>query len=219
MNTSVHLFENGLAYERQPNDGAHAAGGDWRQAPPILTGDGVLLRELQKADAPALLAMLGTADVRRFITPPPSTLEGFDRFIQWSRSERAAGRYICFAVVPRGLDSAAGIVQVRQLTPDFSTAEWGFALGSPFWGTGLFVPAARLAIEFAFETIGVLRLEARAAVANGRGSGALRKLGALREGVLRSSLFSDGQYIDQALWSIVREDWRHAKVVWGSIVH
>jgi ribosomal-protein-serine acetyltransferase len=80
--------------------------------------------------------------------------------------------------------------------------------------------AARATVEFAFQTIGVHRLEARAAVANGRGNGALAKVGAVKEGVLRRSFLRNGEYLDQALWSIVREDWRlQSKAVWGSIVH
>jgi RimJ/RimL family protein N-acetyltransferase len=67
--------------------------------------------------------------------------------------------------------------------------------------------------------LGVHRLEARAAVENGRGNGALAKVGAVKEGVLRRSFLRGGRYIDQALWSIVREDWRQAKAVWGSIIH
>ena len=53
------------------------------------------------------------------------------------------------------------------------------------------------------------RLEARAAVANGRSQAALHKLGAVKEGVLRRSLTtSDGQRLDQVLWSVLDDDWR-----------
>jgi RimJ/RimL family protein N-acetyltransferase len=193
---------------------------DWRQALPVLTSGRVTLRQLRLADAPALLEMLATEEVARFISPPPTTVEGFERFIAWTNHERTAGRYACFAVVPDGLDTAVGIFQIRQLDPTFDTAEWGFAIGAPFWGTGVFMDAARATVEFAFQTIGVHRLEARAAVANGRGNGALAKVGAVKEGVLRRSFLRNGEYLDQALWSIVREDWRlQSKAVWGSIVH
>jgi RimJ/RimL family protein N-acetyltransferase len=53
----------------------------------------------------------------------------------------------------------------------------------------------------------VHRLEARAAVQNGRGNGALRKLGAVHEGILRRSFLCNGEYLDQALWSILADDW------------
>jgi RimJ/RimL family protein N-acetyltransferase len=192
---------------------------DWKQALPTLTGSMVTLRELRLSDAPALLAMLSTEEVARFISPPPTTVEGFERFIAWTHRERAAGNYACFAVVPHGMDTAIGIFQVRQLEPGFGTAEWGFAMGSAFWGTGMFMDGARMVIEFAFDTIRTHRLEARAAILNGRGNGALRKVGAVQEGILRKSFLRNGEYLDQALWTILDEDWRAQRTVYGARVH
>jgi RimJ/RimL family protein N-acetyltransferase len=192
---------------------------DWKQALPVLTGSMVTLRELRLSDAPSLLAMLSTEEVARFISPPPTTVEGFERFIAWTHRERASGNYACFAVVPHGMDSAIGIFQVRQLEPGFATAEWGFAIGSGFWGTGVFMDGARLVVDFAFDVIRTHRLEARAAILNGRGNGALRKIGAMQEGILRKSFLRNGEYLDQALWTILDEDWRAQRVVWGARIH
>ena len=192
---------------------------DWKQALPVLTGSMVTLRELKLSDATSLLSMLSTEEVARFISPPPTTVEGFERFIAWTHRERAAGNYACFAVVPHGMDTAVGIFQVRQLEPGFGTAEWGFAMGSGFWGTGMFMDGARMVIDFAFDTIQTHRLEARAAVLNGRGNGALRKIGAMQEGILRKSFLRNGEYIDQALWTILDEDWKAQRVIWGVSVH
>ena len=196
-----------------------SATSDWKQALPVLTGSMATLRELRLSDAPSLLAMLSTEEVARFISPPPTTIDGFERFIAWTHRERAAGNYICFAVVPRGMDTAIGIFQVRQLEKGFKTAEWGFAIGSAFWGTGVFMDGARLVIDFAFNVIGMHRLEARAAILNGRGNGALRKLGAMQEGILRKSFLRNGERLDQALWAILNEDWTAQRVIWGPRIH
>jgi ribosomal-protein-alanine N-acetyltransferase len=196
-----------------------AAEENWRQRLPLLSAPGVTLRELRVSDAASLLELLAASEVAQFISPPPTTVEGFERFIAWAQEEQRAGRYICLAVVPEGMTTAVGIFQVRQLDPDFGTAEWGFALGRAFWGSGLFPAAARLTVDFSFEVVGVHRLEARAAVSNGRGNGALAKIGAVKEGLLRRSFLRHGQYHDQVLWSIVRDDWRRSKAVWGEAVH
>src|SRR4026208_1985957 len=109
----------------------------------------VTLRELRISDATSLLAMLSTEEVARFISPPPTTVEGFERFIAWTHRERAAGNYACFAIVPHGMDTAVGIFQVRQLEPGFGTAEWGFAVGWGVWGTGGVMGGARMGLGFA----------------------------------------------------------------------
>jgi RimJ/RimL family protein N-acetyltransferase len=186
---------------------------DWRRSLPVLEGLAITLRELRMSDAPTLLSMLATDEVARFISPPPTTVEGFERFIAWTHREREAGRYICFGVVPAGMDAAVGLFQVRQSEPDFASAEWGFALGSPFWGNGFFVEGANLLLDFAFDVVGVHRLEARAAVQNGRGNGALRKVGALQEGILRRSFLRNGEYLDQVLWAIVDTDRQRQRAV------
>jgi RimJ/RimL family protein N-acetyltransferase len=186
----------------------------WRQGLPTLAGATVTLRELRPSDAASLVAALATSEVSRFISPPPTAVDGFERFIAWAHRERAAGTCVCFAVVPRGIEQPIGVFQVRQLDSTFETAEWGFAIAPAFWGTGVFVDAATLVINFAFDEIGAHRLEARAALPNGRGNGALRKIGARQEGILRKSLFRSGEHFDQALWALLDDDWRRMPRNW-----
>ncbi|HYU77994.1 MAG TPA: GNAT family N-acetyltransferase [Vicinamibacterales bacterium] len=185
-----------------------SAPADWRQGLPLIASGAATIRELQREDAISLFAMLATEEVARFISPPPTTLDGFEAFIAWTHQERTAGRLVCFGVVPTGLTAAVGIIQLRALDADFGLAEWGFAIGSPFWGTGAFVDAAATVVDFAIDRVGVHRLEARATITNGRGNGALRKIGANTEGVLRRSFFRHGEYHDQLLWSILADEWR-----------
>lgn len=181
---------------------------DWREGLPVIAGLGFTLRELVAADASSLHAHLTREEVTRFISPPPASVAGFERFIAWTHRERAAGRYACFAVVPAGETAAVGIFQVRRVEGRDGVAEWGFILGAAYWGTGLFLAGAQQVVDFAFDGMGLDRLEARACVANGRGTGALLKLGAVREAVLRTSFECRGVWHDQGLWSLLVEDWR-----------
>jgi ribosomal-protein-alanine N-acetyltransferase len=192
---------------------------DWRNGLPVLTSARVTLRELRLEDAPTLFSMLTTEEVARFISPPPTTVDGFERFIEWTIRERQDGNYVCFGVVPEGMSTAVGLFQLRALEDGFRLGEWGFALCSGYWGTGTFVQSAKLVLDFAFDTIGIERLEARASVANGRGNGALRKLGAVQEGVLRRSFLRNGNYHDQVLWSLLAEEWRYQRSELGAKVH
>jgi [ribosomal protein S5]-alanine N-acetyltransferase len=179
----------------------------WRNGLPYLESARAVLRELKPSDAAALFHAMSRRDVTRFISPPPATLQGFEEFLRWAQRERSAGTHLCFGIIEPGTDMPVGIFQVRALEGGFRVSEWGFALAPEHWGTGLFVESARLALEFAFAELGVHRLEARAAIRNGRGNAALRKMGAVQEGVLRQSFFRNGQYMDQALWTILADDW------------
>jgi RimJ/RimL family protein N-acetyltransferase len=217
-------FRDGMAMPAaKPSTGADIVSTDWTRGLPVVAGSQITLRELRASDAPSLFALLTTEEVARFISPPPNTVEGFERFIAWTARQRSGGSYVCFAVTLNGYDTAIGIFQIRNLSIGFETAEWGFAIGSPFWGTGVFEQAAALTLQFAFDTLGVHRLEARAALKNGRGNGALQKLGAVQEAILRKSFLRNGQYFDQALYAILDSDWRAARdiprVAYRPVVH
>lgn len=191
---------------------------DWRFSLPVLSAGEVMLREVRTGDAPALVSLLTTPEITRFISPPPQTADGFERFIAASQRMRASGEGACFAVTLRDYNTAIGIFQVRQVMASedearqiggaMDTAEWGFALGYPFWGTGVFEQSAALVMEFAFERVRVHRLEARCAVKNARGSKALLKVGAVPEGILRKAFIAGGEHLDQVLYAIVEHDWR-----------
>ena len=170
---------------------------NWRLGLPTLSAQWVTLRELRESDAPALFAMLTTAEVAEFGSPLPRTLEGFSGFTRKVHDERLAGNSFCFAVVPDGYEDAMGFFQVAQLEPGFGSAQWGFAL-SPCWGTAVFQGAARAVAEFAFGVVGVHHLEARSIAANRRGNAALRKMGSMEE---------------------TQDDWRQVKMVWGPEFH
>jgi len=191
---------------------------NWRDRLPVLRSGKITLRELQPSDARALWAFVNSTEVTKYLSPPPPTVDGFERFITWTHRQRAVGVQAAFAVDVEGFDTPVGLFQLRQLEPGFGTAEWGFAIGSAFWGTGVFRTGAELMMHLAFDVIGVHRLEARACANNVRGNAALKKIGAVQEGVLRRSFLRDGEYLDQVLWTVLEDDWRQAKVIWGGEV-
>jgi RimJ/RimL family protein N-acetyltransferase len=192
---------------------------DWRFGLPTIRAGKVTLRDIRESDASALMAMLTTDEVAEFISPLPRTVEGFHGFISEVHNERLLGNSFCYGIVPDGYEDAMGLFQVRQLEPGFGSAEWGFALGSPFWGSGVFLDGARAVIDFSFGVVGVHRLEARSITSNGRGNAALRKVGAMQEGILRRSFQRNGRLFDQVLWSILRDDWRQGQPVTGPMLH
>jgi len=199
-------YRQGLELREVPASSSDLVSSDWQRKLPVFSGERVALRELRASDAASLFALLTTEEVSRFISPPPTTVEGFEKFIAWTHRQRTAGEYVCFAVTLQGFDTAICIFQIRRLSSGFDTGEWGFALGSAFWGTGVFQESAELVLDFAFDTLGVHRLEARAALLNGRGNGALLKLGAVAECVLRQSFERDGRHLDQVLYAILAGD-------------
>jgi RimJ/RimL family protein N-acetyltransferase len=180
---------------------------DWWVQVPELCGQSIRMREVEAADAAALLELFSDPLVNEHLYPPPSTLTRFEGFIEWAQRQRESAKGVCFVMVPHGLQQPIGLFQLRSLDGQFQVAEWGFAMAPSFWSTGLFEEAATLVAEFAF-AIGVRRIEARAVIKNGRANRALEKIGAKGEALLRKA-FKHNE--PQFLWAIVADDWSAPK--------
>ena len=179
---------------------------NWLDGIPVLDSPLVFLREVEASDATALAEMFENQEVARYLPRGPSSVEGFEDFIEWAIRTRQAGRYISLVAVPTGGGAPVGLFQIWPLQPDFAVAEWGFAIARPHWGTGLFVECARLVVDFAFSTLGVVRLEARSAADDRRSTAALEKFGATREMVMRKCFPCwNGDYQDHVMWSIMAD--------------
>lgn len=190
-----------------PSDPLGASLASWRAELPTLTGRLVTLREVAPADLRPLVDLLAAPDASSFGLDVPVEEAVVGDFLARAARDRALGSALTWAIVAGGRSHPVGVLQVRSLEPSFATAEWECTL-SPFArGTGVFLEAARLAGSFVFSAVGAHRIEARVLLQNGRANGALRKLGAVQEGVLRRARRRGGEYCDQVLWSVLKEDW------------
>jgi RimJ/RimL family protein N-acetyltransferase len=202
-----------------PSGPVVAALTDWRTDLPTLTSRTVTLREPVQQDCAALLDLLSIDDASRFGLDGPITELAIQTFIEQLCAARKAGQSFTYIVTQRASRAVVGAVQVRQLDPTFEAAEWEATLQPAARGTGVFLDAARLVGSFAFGSLGTHRLEARVLLQNGRANGALRKLGAVQEGLLRRSIRRGNEYFDQVLWSVLKEDWSEHWVATGPRVH
>ena len=191
----------------------------WRNELPVLAGRIVTLREPTAQDLEPLINLLSVRDATRFGIDEPVSDVGVQELIERAARERAAGASFTYAIVLTAARVIVGLAQVRQLDPAFEAADWEMTLAPSARGTGIFLEAARLIGSFTFGTIGTHRLEARVLLRNGRANGAMRKLGAVEEGVLRRSVRRDGDYCDQVLWSLLKEDWGEHWVSTAPRVH
>ena len=192
---------------------------DWRRELPVLTSRGVALREPMPSDLGALFDLLSLSDATRFGIDDAVTELSVLEFIESVARQRAAGTGFAFVITPGAARTIVGLIYVRQLDLAFDAAEWEATLAPSARGTGAFLEAARLIGSFAFSAVGARRLEARVLLQNGRANGALRKIGAVQEGVLRRSVRRNGEYFDQVLWSMLKDDWGEHWVSTSPRVH
>jgi len=180
---------------------------EWHKQLPPLTAKLVTLREPTPSDLRPLIDLLSLADASRFGLDEPVSEVSVQHMLDRMTRERSAGAAFTYVITITSTRALVGLVQTRQIDLSWESAEWECTLAPSWRGTGVFLEAARLVGSFAFGTVGVHRLESRVLLQNGRANGALRKLGAVQEGILRESIRRGNDYLDQVLWSVLKEDW------------
>jgi RimJ/RimL family protein N-acetyltransferase len=171
-----------------------------------LAGDGVRLDPLEVADAAALWPLTDDALWAGMVTPRPASVEAYAEHVE---AQLANPTTVAFTV--RGADDGEvrGTTTLYDLVPAQGRVEIGSTwYARPFWG-GRTNPATKLLLlGHAFETLGLNRVALRCDARNLRSAAAIRRLGAVPEGVLRSHrIAADGTVGDTAYFSIVRAEW------------
>jgi RimJ/RimL family protein N-acetyltransferase len=192
---------------------------NWKTDLPTLTARLVTLREPTSQDLGPLAEILAVPDATRFGIDEPNVEVAVQRLIDRAAHERTLGKSFTYAIATGAMRPPVGLIQVRQLDPAFEVAEWECTLAPAARGSGIFVETLRLVGSFAFGVVGARRLETRVLLQNGRGNTALRKLGAVQEGILRRSIRLNGEYVDQVLWSLLKEDWGEQWISTAPRVH
>lgn len=176
----------------------------------ILEDDVVLLRPLEVTDIEFLQPFATReTDLWQYSMVSPAGFEGLKNYVETAISLRNSGNDYPFIVFDKRSGNYAGSTRFYDIQPVANTVQLGFTwYGKSFQGTGLNRHCKYLMLEFAFEVIGVHRVEFRADSRNQRSISALKSIGCTIEGVLRSNGYTlDGNRRDSIILSILREEW------------
>ena len=87
------------------------------------------------------------------------------------------------------------------------SAEISYCLKSGSWGQGIMTEALDAMLKFGFEDYGFNRIVAKVMKGNAGSIKVLQKLGFVQEGILRESLYKNGQYHDLIVFSILKSEY------------
>jgi N-acetyltransferase len=137
----------------------------------------------------------------------------FNRWFDDTLAQRSAGRQFPFAVRRLADQAVVGSTSYLDPIPRHRRVEIGSTWYTPdVWGTPVNPECKLLLLAHAFDVLGVNRVSFCTDVRNTRSQAAIAKLGAVKEGVMRSHMVTQGGRIrDSVLYSIVLEDWPEVK--------
>lgn len=176
----------------------------------ILEDNCVLLRPLQTNDCNNLRYFsLNEPDIWTYSSQKAAGEENLKKYIEFALNARAAGNEYPFIVFDKRTQSYAGSTRYYDIQLQHLTLQLGFTwYGKAFQGTGLNKHCKFLLLQFAFEQMGMERVEFRADNNNARSIAAMKSIGCTPEGVLRShAIKADGSRRDSIVLSILKNEW------------
>lgn len=177
---------------------------------PTLTGDLVVLRQLDEGDYEALQAAMDDPDVARLTG---SHVEiGEEQAREWMRTRKDQTDRLDLAIVDKASGAVVGEAVLNDWDPDNQCCNFRILIGPSGQGRGLGTEATRLIVGYGIEKLGLHRISLGVYAFNPRAQRAYEKAGFKAEGVLRDALLWDGEWVDEIVMSVVAPEWIPSEV-------
>lgn len=175
---------------------------------PVFTTDRLILREISILDARDMYEYARLP----YVGPqagwnPHSSIDETIRIIQMFIETKKSGDMGVWAIVDKKTRKMIGTIELYNYVPRFK-AELGYVLNPKFWGKGYVVEAGKALLNYAFNTLGLKRVEAGVFVDNHQSIRVCEKLGLKREGIARKGyLRYDGLVLDKIVFGMTDDDY------------
>ena len=176
---------------------------------PRLETDRLILRQLTPTDRDMIFQNYSTLESTQYIMEPLTTLDQADEILQDFIEGFKQGKNLFWAVEIKKDHAFAGTVCFESIEWRDLRGEIGYDLSKAHWGQGLMTEALRAVIDYGFECLGLNRIDGYVDVENTRSINVLRRLNFTEEGVLRQYSWVKGQYRDEVVCSLLKQEWKH----------
>jgi RimJ/RimL family protein N-acetyltransferase len=167
----------------------------------------VRLEPFSDAHLEPVAELLEDPAVRRFTRIPVPPPKGFERtWLGFYDQGRREGTREAFAIVDAGDGAFLGVAVAPRIEAEALTAELGYVVAPAARGRGVATEALSLLTDWAFSTLGALRLELLIGVENVASKRVAERCGYVCEGVMRSVFLKAGTREDTELWSRLPSD-------------
>lgn len=134
------------------------------------------------------------------------SLSDSKEFIRITRARWQEGTLFAFAIIDRKSGSILGGASLSHIHPVYHLCNLGYWVRSSRRGGGVAVRATQLAARYAFEKLGLIRVEIVIATGNAPSIRVAEKVGAHYEGVLRNRMVVGREVFDAHMYSLVPQD-------------
>ena len=168
-----------------------------------LMGEKISLRLMTAEDTDLIVQWRNNPRVRNnFIYQKPFTREGHEN---WVRTMVDTGKVLQFIIEDLADGQPVGSVYFRDIDKEHSKAEYGIFIGEDSAvGKGFGSEAARIAVEYGFEELGLHKIFLRVLADNAEAIRSYEKAGFVKEGYFKDDVCIDGRYKDLIFMAIIK---------------
>jgi RimJ/RimL family protein N-acetyltransferase len=175
-------------------------------------GEKVQLAAVQRDYLPKYVEWLNDWEVSQFLMPGIPFPLNIENETDWFEQRRKDKDNIIFAILTLAENHVIGNCGMHRIDLKNRSANMGIFIGDKnYWGKGFGTDATRTLLHYAFEQLGLNRVELEVYDFNPRAIRSYEKAGFRRDGVRRQALYRGGKFHDIYLMGILREDWEALK--------
>lgn len=179
----------------------------------VLQTEKVLLRPMTMDDLDAFLNLTSDQPMWKYFTSDLSNPEELRKWVEDAVSQSQNGSRLAFTIIDRLSGQIAGSTSLGNISVHDRRIEIGWTwLGKKFQGRGINDHSKYLLIRYCFETLGFERVESKTDFLNFPARQALKRIGLVEEGILRShTLMTNNRRRDTIYYSILKSEWSNIK--------
>ena len=171
------------------------------------TGKKVILRPMRKStDLEACLRWINDPEVTRFLVARFPTTETME--VEWFDSQGKSKNDVILAIETLPEHVLIGTMGLHRISWEDGVATTGAIIGEKeYWGKGYGKEAKMLLLDYDFNTLNLRKICSSVKAFNGRSLSYNKRCGYQEEGRRVKQFFVDGEYHDEILLAVFREDW------------
>lgn len=177
---------------------------------PAIETDRLLLRRLRMSDLRDMYAYASDPAVAEHVLWHAHTsLSDTKVQLRGAIRQYRRGDPSSWAIMLKSTGHMVGTIGFMWVNAEHQTGEIGYSLARSCWNQGLMTEAVQAVLGFAFDRLGLNRVEAQHETTNPASGRVMQKCGMRLEGILRDRVRNKGVYRDTALYSILKSEYNN----------
>ena len=181
---------------------------------PEIETERLILRKMGVADADDMYSYARRPDVTKYLTWNPHPNKNYTRdYLEYVETRYAAGEFFDWAIIEKISQHMIGTCGFTRFNFNANGGEVGYVINPDYRGRGYAPEALKAVMDFGFEVLKLVRIEANYMEGNLASRRVMDKVGMSYEGMHRSSMLVREEYKNICVCSVLAKEYIAHKTI------